>query len=85
VGSSGQETRIDWLTISSVSAQFQSTGTIDGDGLYTFRVKAKDNGEPGADTDPFDIKIWNGTDTGADPYHKAKNTIAGGNIQVHTK
>ena len=79
-----KSTSIDWLTISSVSAQFQGTGTINGDGLYTFRVKAKDNGEPGAGTDHFDIKIWNGTDTEADPYHKAKNTIAGGNIQVHT-
>jgi len=48
-------------------------------------VKAKDNGEPGAGSDHFDIKIWNGTDTEADPYHKAKNTILGVNIQVHTK
>ena len=80
-----KSTSIDWLTISSVSAQFQGTGTINGDGLYTFRVQAKDNGEPGAGTDHFDIKIWNGTDTEADPYHKAKNTISGGNIQVHTK
>nr|QNO46447.1 hypothetical protein KCGBEFIM_00022 [Methanosarcinales archaeon ANME-2c ERB4] len=79
-----KSTSIDWLTISSVSAQFQGTGTINGDGLYTFRVKAKDNGEPGAGTDHFDIKIWNGTDTEADPYHKAKNTISGGNIQVQT-
>ena len=67
-----------------IGGQFQGTGTINGDGLYTFRVQAKDNGEPGADTDHFDIKIWNGTDTEADPYHKAKNTISGGNIQVQT-
>ena len=79
-----KSTSIDWLTISNVSAQFQGTGTINGDGLYTFRVQAKDNGEPGADVDQFDIKIWHGTDTEADPYHKAKNTISGGNIQVHT-
>jgi len=79
-----KSTLIDWLTISSVSAQFQGTGTINGDGLYTFKVKAKDKGEPGAGVDHFDIKIWNGTDTEADPYHKAKNTISGGNIQVHT-
>jgi hypothetical protein len=80
-----KSTSIDWLTISSVSAQFQGTGTINGEGLYTVRVKAKDNGEPGVDVDHFDIKIWNGTDTEADPIHKAKNTITGGNIQVHTK
>ena len=79
-----KSTSIDWLTISAVSAQFQGTGTINGDGFYTFRVQAKDNGEPGVDVDHFDIKIWNGTDTEADPYHKAKNTISGGNIQVHT-
>ena len=80
-----KSTSIDWLTISAVSAQFQGTGTINGDGLYTFRVKAKDNGKPGVDVDHFDIKIWEGNDTEADPYHKAKNTISGGNIQVHTK
>ena len=76
---------IDWMMINSVSAQFQGTGTINGEGLYTFRVQAKDNGEPGVDVDYFDINIWSGTDTEADPYHKAKNTISGGNIQVHTK
>jgi len=80
-----KSTSIDWLAISAVSAQFQGTGTINGEGLYTFRVQAKDNGEPGVDVDHFDIKIWNGTDTEADPVHKAKNTISGGNIQVHTK
>ena len=79
-----KSTSIDWLTISAVSAQFQGTGTINGDGLYTFRVKAKDNGEPGAGVDHFDIMIWNDTDTEADPYHKAKNIISGGNIQVQT-
>jgi hypothetical protein len=79
-----KSTSIDWLTISAVSAQFQGTGTINGEGLYTFRVQVKDNGEPGAGTDHFDIKIWEGTDTEADPYHKAKNTISGGNIQVNT-
>jgi parallel beta-helix repeat protein len=80
-----KSTSIDWLTISSVSAQFQGTGTINGEGLYTFRVQAKDNGEPGAGSDHFDIKIWEGTDTEADPYHKAKNVLSGGNIQVHKK
>ncbi|KAF5412285.1 MAG: hypothetical protein C5S47_01725 [Candidatus Methanogasteraceae archaeon] len=66
-----------------MSAQFRDTGTINGDGLYAFRVNAKDNGELGAGTDHFDIKIRNGTDTEADPYHKAKNTISGRNIEVH--
>ncbi|MEA1895382.1 MAG: hypothetical protein U9N36_09325 [Euryarchaeota archaeon] len=47
-------------------------------------MNAEYNGEPGAGTDHFDIKIRNGTNTEADPYHKAKNTISGGNIQVQT-
>ena len=68
-----------------MSAQFQGTGTIKGEeGLYTFRVQAEDNSAPGAGTDYFDIKIWNGTDTEVDPYYEANNTIADGNIQVHT-
>ncbi len=80
-----KSTSIDWLTISAVSVQFQGTGTINGEGLYTFRVQAKDKGEPGAGSDHFDIKIWDGTDTDDDPYHKAKNTISAGNIKVHKK
>ena len=76
---------IDWLTISSNKAIFQGTGTINNEGLYTFRVKAEDNGDPGVDVDFFDIKIWEGIDTEADPVHKAKNTISGGNIVVHKK
>ena len=79
-----KSTSIDWLTISAVSAQFQGTGTINGEGLYTFRVQAKDNGVPGAGNDYFDIKIWNGTDTEDDPIYKANNTIADGDIKVHT-
>jgi len=76
---------ITWLVISSNKAMFQGTATINGEGLYTFRVEAKDNGQPGAGVDHFDIKIWEGTDTEADPIHKAKNTITGGNIIVHNK
>ena len=76
---------IDWLTISSNKAIFQGTGTINNEGLYTFRVMADDNGEPGAEVDLFNIKIWEGINTEVDPVHKAKNTISGGNIIVHKK
>lgn len=76
---------IDWLVISGVSAMFQGTGTVNGQGLYTFRLTAKDNGDPGAGKDYFDIRIWEGTDTEADPYHKAKNVLGGGNIVVRKK
>jgi len=80
-----KSTTINWLVISEVSAQFQGTGTINGTGFYTFRVLAKDNAEPGVGADYFDIKIWAGTDTEANPIHKAKNVLAGGNIVVHKK
>ena len=80
-----KSTSIDWLTISNNKAIFQGTGTINNEGLYTFRVMATDNAEPGVDEDHFDIKIWEGTDTEADPIHKARNTISGGNIKVHKK
>ena len=81
-----KSTSIDWLVISSVSAQFQGTGTIKGEeGLYTFRVQADDNGKPGAGFDYFEIKIWDGTNTEADPIYEANNTIADGDIKVLTK
>ena len=37
--------------------------------------------------DAFDIKIWEGTDTEADPFHRAKNDegLAGGSIVIHKK
>jgi parallel beta-helix repeat protein len=80
-----KSTTVDWLVISTVTAHFQGTGTINGEGLYTFRVTVKDNSEPGVGVDQFAIKIWEGIDTEADPYHKAKNTLSGGNIVVHKK
>lgn len=76
---------IDWLAISAISAQFQGVGTINGEGLYTFRAQAKDNSEPGAGADEFDIRIWEGANTEAEPVHKAKNILNGGNIVVHKK
>jgi len=43
----------------------------------------KDQGEPGVDIDELDIRIWEGTDTEAEIFHKAKNLISGGNIKIH--
>ena len=80
-----KSTSIDWLVISSVSAQFQGTATKKGKGPFTFRIKVKDNGESGVGTDEFDIKIGEGTDTEGDPFHKTRNILAGGNIRVHKK
>ncbi len=76
-----KDSNITWLIVSDVSAQFQGEGTINGEGLYTFRVLAKD-GEP----DEFNIRIWQGTDTEADPIYKAIHAeLGGGNIMIHAK
>ncbi|MBC2713950.1 MAG: DUF5011 domain-containing protein [Desulfobacteraceae bacterium] len=74
-----------WYTVSSNKAMFQGVATINGEGLYTFRVQATDGDLTGDQPDAFDIKIWLGTNTEADPYHRAKNDLAGGNIVVHKK
>ncbi|MFC1987725.1 PKD domain-containing protein [Chloroflexota bacterium] len=79
-----KDTDITWLVVSDVSAQFQGVGTINGEGLYTFRVLAKDGDKTGGQPDEFTIKIWQGTDTEADPIYKALNVhLGGGNIIIH--
>jgi len=75
---------VTWLVLSDVSAKFQGEGTINGDGLYTFRVMAKDGDKAGGQPDEITIKIWEGTDTEADPIYKALNVqLGGGNIILH--
>ncbi len=75
---------ITWLVVSDISAQFQGEGTVNGDGLYTFRVMAKDGDKAGGQPDGITIKIWEGTDTEADPIYKAINVqLGGGNIIIH--
>ncbi len=80
-----KSTEITWLVVSSVNAQFQGKGTINGEGLYTFRVLAKDGDQVGQ-SDEFTIKIWEGEDTEAEPIYKALNAqLGGGNIIVHIR
>ena len=75
-----------WLVVSSPNAQFQGEGTINGEGLYTFRVLAKDGDKAGGQPDEFTIKIWQGTDTEADPIYQALHAqLGGGSIIIHTK
>ena len=81
-----KDTDITWLVVSDVSAQFQGEGTINGEGLYTFRVLAKDGDKAGGQPDEFTIRIWQGTDTEADPIYQAIHAqLGGGNIIIHTK
>jgi len=81
-----KSTSIDWLVISSVSAQFQGTATIQGwQGTYIFRVNCTDNQASGS-PDKFTISVWAGNDTEADPIYKAQNqNLGGGNILVKNK
>ena len=75
---------ITWLVVSSPNANFQGEGTINGEGLYTFRVLAKDGAQAGVQPDEFTIRIWQGTDTEADPIYQAIHAeLGGGNIIIH--
>ena len=79
-----KSTEMTWLIVSDVSAQFQGEGTVNGEGLYTFRVQAKDGDQSGGQPDEFTIKIWQGTDTEADPVYQALHAqLGGGNIIIH--
>jgi len=79
-----KSTEMTWLIVSDVSAQFQGEGTVNGEGLYTFRVQAKDGDQSGGQPDEFTIKIWQGTDTEADPVYQAPHAqLGGGNIIIH--
>jgi len=82
-----KSTSIDWFVISSSNAQFKGQARVNGTEGYFFRVIAKDFGEPGKDTDEFDIKIWDGDpdDEATSLIHISKNVLSGGNIVVHKK
>jgi len=73
-----------WYTVNNNKAMFQGLATINGVGTFTFRVSATDGDQMGQ-PDHFDIVIWEGTATEADPVHRAKNNLAGGNIVIHKK
>jgi streptogramin lyase len=76
----------DWLVIAGSKAQYKGTGTINGAGLYTFMLTARDSSP-----DTFRIKIWDkvsgslvydnmlGTADGADP----TTALGGGSIVIH--
>ena len=79
-----KSSEITWLVVNGTNAQFQGEGTINGEGLYTFRMLAKDGDKAGGQPDEFTIRIWQGTDTEADPVYQAINAqLGGGNIIIH--
>jgi len=76
---------IEWLAIPNNKALFQGTATINGQGLYTFRVEATDGVLTGGQPDHFYIKIWQGTNIDVDPIYSYRGDLAGGNIIIHKK
>ena len=51
-------------------------GTVDGSGRFAFRIRVRDEAEPGAGSDVYGILIANG-------YASGDRTLAGGNVQIH--
>jgi large repetitive protein len=74
-----QSTSFDWLVVTGSTAQLRGTGTVNGSGSYTFVMTAVD-----ASPDTFRIQVWDKT-TGAAIHDSATQTVAGGNLTVHTK
>lgn len=58
------------------SASIFGTATINGGGTFDYRIDVVDNGEPGAGSDTYRIRLSNGYDSGV-------KTLLGGNIQLH--
>lgn len=83
-----KSTDMDWMVVQSAKkVRFKGLATINNSTeLYTFKVTAEDNGEPGTN-DTFQIEIWLGvvdTENGPPtPKHRAKGVLGGGNIKIH--
>ena len=84
-----QSSDFDWLVITnSVWAKFKGTATIDGyEGLFPFRVDARDSDKlGGSQDDRFIIRIW---EPGSDPDHDDPIYKASGDVQgqivIHDK
>jgi hypothetical protein len=58
------------------SASIFGTATVNGAGTFDYRIDVVDNGEPGAGSDTYRIRLSNGYDSGV-------QTLLGGNVQVH--
>jgi PKD repeat protein len=84
-----KSSNMEWLVVQSATkVRFKGKATINGEGEYTFKVTAEDNGELGTE-DTFQIEIWMGVvdteNAPPVPKHKAKGTLGGGNILIHQK
>ncbi|MBW8039670.1 MAG: PKD domain-containing protein [Planctomycetes bacterium] len=81
-------TSMEWMVVQSATkVRFKGEATVNGQGPYTFKVTAEDNGQPGTN-DTFQIEIWMGVVADTEnapptPKHKAKGILGGGNIKIH--
>jgi Bacterial Ig-like domain (group 1) len=57
-------------------ASIFGSGSVDGSGELAFRIRVRDEAEPGAGADVYGILIANG-------YASGDQTLAGGNVQIH--
>lgn len=77
----------EWLVLTDSNwARFQGLAEIDGlDGLYPFRVEARD-GDPSGATDRFVLKIYPaGSDPAVtEPLYKVSGEVERGQIKIHT-
>jgi hypothetical protein len=60
---------------SGEEASIYGDATIDGVGVYAYRIKVRDRGEPGAGRDTYWILLGNG-------YTSGDQTLEGGNVQI---
>jgi hypothetical protein len=57
-------------------AEIFGEGNVDGSGPFVFRIRVRDEAEPGAGADVYGILIGNG-------YASGDQTLEGGNVQIH--
>lgn len=83
-GMNFHSTDYEWLVVNQAgtNAQFKGTGTINGQGSYTFMLWATDNGNAG---DTFRIKITDNNNGNSAVYDNGiEQVIANGSIVIHT-
>jgi hypothetical protein len=60
----------------SKEASIFGDGSVDGSGSFAFRIRVRDEAEPGAGADVYGILLANG-------YASGDRTLVGGNVQIH--
>jgi hypothetical protein len=71
-------TSLEWIVIGSGRAEIQGRGTINGTGVYSFRLIAADRSP-----DTFEMRIWTAAGSFDAPLYQVANTLAGGNVVIH--